>query len=1257
MSVRNRSKRKLGFQSLERRQLLAAHISEILVDPLFGDNNTEQYIELRGEPNETLPEGSYFVVVSERRPNEGEIHGIFDLSGQSFGSNGYLAILQHEHPFEINPASNALVSTSDAFAGLPGGIYSDSHTLSNRIDFIIGANTYMLIQTDTAPGLDQNIDADGDGAIDESILQSWDIWDSISLHSFVGRGDHAYGQIVFAEIGTGPGDIAVAEGVELIHTEGFGYAGRVGESTGHRATDWVASTAQDESRPNEQPQWALADNLFGEPSQYPYAGRDLDHVGEANFVGGIRGVVSLNSSGEPTEGVTVLADINGNGVRDSLTYVVNPDDVVDHENPLDENGNEKDYPLINAYPNVTVTNFALDAFPAHAVTAEKERDFPNTLENRIFAKGGIDWFTRNGTLRFDFYRPVNSVSIVAIGSDNSLSEVYGRIDAYNADGELIDTDVSSLLLDSQRETISVQSSSDNIAYVFAYADEDHNDGEGGPFGRFDHMIYSQQEPTATTDENGYYEIQHLFPGEFQVSVLANELVSDIRPVSIPKYENHVENFSLAPNQAPVIQAANFELPENSPANTSVGFISASDPNGQTLSYRIAEGQGDLGLVVNEVTGEINVAPNSTLDFEATPVITFSVVATDPLGADAAANVTVSLLDLNEPPTAEFGLFRMLEFTEVGAVIGTINASDPDTDANQVLVYEIIGGSGAEDFVINAQTGEISLARLQDVTEDFEKTLQIRVSDSGAPALSTTVGAVVLVENQNGAPIVESSTFAINESDEGGAVIGTVTAADDPEQVLTYSIDGDSDLFAIHPETGELTVKEGASFDFETTTQYTVVVVVTDDGSPVRSASAEQTIQVFDNNEIPTIVTTSLTVSESAAFGGLVGTIEASDPDEGQSFTYELVGGSGDGLFLINSNSGLVTVSTTDGLDFETAPELELEVRVTDNGAPALSSVSTIVVTVEDANEAPVFITESLEIAENSTGELTVIQAEDPDAEQTLTYELIGGDAQDLVSLTSDGTLVLRDDASLDFEAGNNYSLEVRVSDNGDPALFTTQTIPLLILNENEAPAFQGELTPPEAMSGERFEYAIAPGMIVDPEGQEFTVEATIPGASLPEWLTFDPFELVFHGIPSSFFAGTIDITVRAFHADAPDVASDITLQLVVGLSEKPLHNVELPHDVNGDNSVSASDALRIINYISRNGTEQQIDESVRQTAFFDVTGDNFVTSLDALRVINEMRRSELSGSTNAEAVVAISDDDDDAHDRAIEAYLQEASLF
>ncbi len=64
---------------------------------------------------------------------------------------------------------------------------------------------------------------------------------------------------------------------------------------------------------------------FGVPDPYILTGRELDHLGESNFFGGVRGKVTettVTSTGnvvEPVAGVRFLADTNGNGKRDILT--------------------------------------------------------------------------------------------------------------------------------------------------------------------------------------------------------------------------------------------------------------------------------------------------------------------------------------------------------------------------------------------------------------------------------------------------------------------------------------------------------------------------------------------------------------------------------------------------------------------------------------------------------------------------------------------------------------------------------------------------------------------------------------------------------------------------------------------------------------------------------------------------------------------------------------------------------------------------
>ncbi|KAA5545505.1 hypothetical protein FYK55_07630 [Roseiconus nitratireducens] len=1050
--------RRLTFDALESRRLLAAQISELLVDPLFGDKDEVQMVELRGAPQQTLSQGTYLVIASERTTDFGKIHGIFDLSGLSFGSNGYLVLLEQNSPHQVDGAANVLVSTEPGFGGLPGDIYSDSHSLSDRIDFIIGANGYFLVESSTPPVLGESIDATADGVIDPVQSGVWNVLDSISLHPFVGRGERALGDVVFAEIGSTDPNIQTRDGVSLVATEGFGYAARVGESTGSTPADWIASTVVDESEPTDtEPRWAVADNLFGVPSQYAFSGRDLDHVGGPNFVGGVRGIVTNRDSGQPIEGATLFADTNQNGLRDNLTFVVEPDAAVPEVIPVDNFGNEtEDYPLINAYPGVTITNYSLDSFPSSAVTSEREADFPNKLVNRIFATGGIAWFSNSGVLRFDFYDPVNAVTIEAIGSDNSLSPVYGRIEAYNAAGELLATDLSSRLIDSQREMIGVSTGQDNIAYVYAYSDED--EGDGGPFGRFDHLTYSQYELAAQTDSDGYYELTNLFPGTYEIQPLGTSLRGPAFTHQVTRYEHAVADFELGPNRAPEIQAATFALPENSTAQTVVGQITATDPDGDPISFSFQEPNSDF--LIDASTGEITVAENASLNFESSATRTPTVVVADGDGLSVSRQITITLSDVND------------------------------------------------------------------------------------------------------APVLDSATINVAENSNG----------------------------QLHQ-------------------------------------------------------------------------LQVSDDDASQGHTFLLVGGTAESLVEI-TDSGQVMLRDGAELDFESGSEYTLVVRVTDDGQPALFDEQTITLAISDVNEPPVLVSNAFTIDENAVGSLGQIAVEDPDANQFLSFTPIGGTGVDLIDVTATGELMLKDGQILDFESTPELTLLVRIADNGLPSESVEETITVTLVDVNEPPAVLAEIDPQSATTGSMFQFGLPPSFAEDPEGSAWTVQATIAGETLPNWLQFDPSSMTMEGIPTSFDFGTIEVTLRVYETGAPEIASEVTFPLTVDLSNTPLYNATTPQDVNGDRLISPIDALRVINYIARTANAS-VDSSVRLEAFYDVTGDNLVSPIDALRVINELARraAEQGGSEGESTAANVTSDflsgpgsafESDDHDDALLRFLDEA---
>ncbi len=121
-----------------------------------------------------------------------------------------------------------------------------------------------------------------------------------------------------------------------------------------------------------------------------------------------------------------------------------------------------------------------------------------------------------------------------------------------------------------------------------------------------------------------------------------------------------------------------------------------------------------------------------------------------------------------------------------------------------------------------------------------------------------------------------------------------------------------------------------------------------------SAFQNVTITLQGVNDAPTdIALTNASIAENNAANAIIGTLSSVDPDSA-SFTYGIVGGTGQGLFNISGNQ----LRANAPLDFETAPSLggglrgwTVDIRTTDDFGAARTE--TFTVTVSDvANEPP-----------------------------------------------------------------------------------------------------------------------------------------------------------------------------------------------------------------------------------------------------------------------------------------------------------------
>jgi hypothetical protein len=415
---------------------------------------------------------------------------------------------------------------------------------------------------------------------------------------------------------------------------------------------------------------------------------------------------------------------------------------------------------------------------------------------------------------------------------------------------------------------------------------------------------------------------------------------------------------------------------------------------------------------------------------------------------------------NHPPVIGSGqTFMVDENAAGGTFVGTVLASDPDP--NQRLTYSIIGGNTSDAFFIDSTTGAIAVQNGSAL--DFEANptfdLIVKATDNGNPTLSTSETVTIQLLNRHDAPsFVDIGPFFVVENSADGALVGTVTATDvDFGQTITYAITGGNSFnaFGIDSQTGQITVVNSAALDFETTPVFALTVTATDNDTPALSSSTTVIVFVDDGNDVPRIADQTVFLDENSPTGTVAARANAVDPDAGQTLTYSIIGGNAAGAFAINSQTGWISVANGALLNYEMTRAFVLTVQVVDNGSPVLSSTAGITINLNDVNELAKFDSSGpFSVKENVASGTMVgrVAASDPDNGQQLTYAITGGNISSAFAIdTSTGEITVANAAALDFEARSTFTLTIRASDDGSPALAVATSVTITLIDVNDAP--------------------------------------------------------------------------------------------------------------------------------------------------------------------------------------------------------------
>jgi VCBS repeat-containing protein len=478
------------------------------------------------------------------------------------------------------------------------------------------------------------------------------------------------------------------------------------------------------------------------------------------------------------------------------------------------------------------------------------------------------------------------------------------------------------------------------------------------------------------------------------------------------------------NNAPVANAGSVNGTEDTdrPFN-----LSASDPDGDPLVYRIVAGQGPAnGEIVNfnSSTGagiyrpRTNFSGNDTFKFE----------VTDGIATSSSATVSVTVSAVNDAPTIrQVGIFSVAE--DQNATEVPLALSDVD-NSNQVFTLEVVQQSSPNLVTIEGQKF-FYRPKL-----DFNGIDSFIVRISDGQLKSEDLPVFVFVTATNDDPVAAAATYNILED---RTLAESLPATDIDSTALSATIvqQPTSGNVTITPNSLSFQYTPPANFSGSATFSYRVT-----DGS-AQSNTAVVTIIVGEINDPPTASNVNASGNEDT---DIAGSFAATDPDTPQANL----------SFLISRqpNNGTVVVSGKNfsyrgKQDFNGADSFEF---VASDGQ-AFSAAATVSVNVTPINDPPVLpYSMPFRTPEDMAQDFEIKVVDPDDATVTLTLEL--------VSRSAIGGALTINQATVSYSPTTNFFGEFKFSLQAkDPtgATSAVQNYSILVEPVNDAPVVPAKL--------------------------------------------------------------------------------------------------------------------------------------------------------------------------------------------------------
>lgn len=514
-----------------------------------------------------------------------------------------------------------------------------------------------------------------------------------------------------------------------------------------------------------------------------------------------------------------------------------------------------------------------------------------------------------------------------------------------------------------------------------------------------------------------------------------------------------------------------------------------------------------------------------LDREVQDSVELSLVAWDkgnpPRSGSTLIHVHIQDSNDNSPtfedsaPTVE-----LPEDTARGTTIIRLKATDPDQGVNGEVVYSLSKHTQPEVqrlVAVDPQTAAVSLKAPLDyeVQSSYEVTVEAR--DRGPNAIPAYCKLhIKLLDVNDNAPRIQviwdrpgSPGPTVLEGAAKDTFLSLVMVLDADSgrngQVKAQILEGSGPFRLKHIQGGSYMIVTNGTLDREKVTSYNVTLLAQDCGDPPLSTVKHLTVHVVDENDNAPAFSTNLykaSFEETNRTGYQMLKVQAHDVDLDLSgrvsyFIRNATQADASARFSVHPTSGVIRALHP--LDYESSPSYSFIVGAVDQGHPPLSGTATVQIEIRDVNDNYPVIKEpkarrgvaSLSIPVNADkGEIvtelgtstgvpvspqtregraaflaSTIQAEDVDSglNGQLTYRLTRGNLHGLFWLDEATGQLFVNTTNATQLIGQNFKLDVSVSDRGSPSLTTKMTLEVAFINlrdhlKNSSPGARGQLS-------------------------------------------------------------------------------------------------------------------------------------------------------------------------------------------------------